>query len=268
MSSVTPEQAPAPAEQPFPQASAPTENLTPSPDTGLEQAPESAVAEQGVQGAPEEPQEQPQHPQVSYEEFQKLQAQYQEKENLLSRLEQMANEQRQREQEQEYANGLRRNIQEKVAKRAMNLDSDEEVTEVVYEFVNEVLGTTRQQYQSEVDQYHQSVEQALWQATKGGYADHLMQENNLPPSVKVNLLAFDNEQSMTLAAQQFKEALAAVQQQQVQQQTQQQIQQRRANGTFAQSPPDGGSPPPKIQPGTAKSLEAALAAGLGLRRPQ
>lgn len=267
MSSVMPEQAASPVEQPFPQASAPTDQPTPSPDAGLEQAPESAVADQGGQGAPEQPQE-PQRPQVSEEEFERIRAQLQEKESLLSRLEEMANEQRRREQEQEYANGLRRNIQEKVAKRAANIDSDEELTEVVYEFVNEVLGTTRQQYQSEVDQYHQTVEQALWQATKGGYADHLMQEHNLPPSVKVNLLAFDNEQSMTLAAQQFKEALAAVQQQQVQQTTQQQVQQRRENGTFAPSPASGGPALPEIKPGTAKSLQAVLAAGLGIRSPQ
>lgn len=266
MSSVMPEQAPSPVEQPFPQASAPTETPTASPDTGLEQAPESAVAGQGLQGAPEQPQE-PARPQVSEEEFAAIKAQLEEKQNLLSRLEQMAEEQRRREQEQEFANGLRRNIQEKVAKRAANLDSDEELTEVVYEFVNEVLGTTRQQYQSEVDQYHQTVEQALWQATKGGYADHLMQQHSLPPSVKVNLLAFDNEQSMTLAAQQFKEALSAVQQQQVQQTTQQQIQQRRENGTFAPSPVGGGVPRQEIKPGTAKSLQGVLAQALGIHTP-
>src|SRR5699024_1589575 len=110
------------------------------------------------------------------------------------------------------------------------------------------------------------VDQAFWAATKPGFADSLIQENNLPPAMKANLLAFDDRNAMELAATQMKNALQTVQQQAQQQATQQQVQQVRESGSHAMGGvQSSGTPAPDIQPGTAKQLAPALRGILGLR---
>src|SRR5690606_31722201 len=168
--------------------------------------------------------EQPQHPQVSYEEYQQIQKQLQEKEDLFRKLEELAAKQRREEEERQFNDNLRRRIQEDIAKRVANADDDNEVVEAVYGQANHVVEDTRSQYEQQLQQYDEQTQQAMWAAVKPNYADHLMQEYKLPASIKANLLAFNDEQTMPLAAAQMAEALkgvqGAVQQQQVAQQVQ------------------------------------------------
>lgn len=256
-------------------ASAPAETQSPSLDSGFVQAPES-TENQGVaaQGAPEHPQEQaqpeqpeqPQQPQVSYEEYQQIQKQLQEKEDLFRKLEELAAKQRREEEERQFNDNLRRRIQEDIAKRVANADDDNEVVEAVYGLVNDVLGNTRSQYEQQMQQYYEQTQQAMWAAVKPNYAEHLMQQHNLPPSIKANLLAFNDEQTMTLAAAQMAEALKGVQGAVQQQQVAQQVQQRQANGAFIPSGANGGPTPQEpMKPGTARELAPTLARILGVR---
>lgn len=253
-------------------ASAPAETQSPSLDSGFVQAPES-TENPGVeaQGAPEQPQEQaqpeqPQHPQVSYEEYQQIQKQLQEKEDLFRKLEELAAKQRREEEERQFNDNLRRRIQEDIAKRVANADDDNEVVEAVYGLVNDVLGNTRSQYEQQMQQYYEQTQQAMWAAVKPNYADHLMQEYKLPPSIKANLLAFNDEQTMTLAAAQMAEALRGVQGAVQQQQVAQQVQQRQESGAFIPSGANGGPTPQEpMKPGTARELAPTLARILGVR---
>lgn len=213
-----------------------------------------------------EPQPQEQQPQVSFEEFQRIQEELQQKQTLLQQIEEMAERQRKQEEEREYRNNLRSRIQNDVVKRLQNMDSDDDITGVIDEFVGNVLQEANTTYQNQVNEYYKQVDQALWAATKTGFADSLIAEHGLPPAIKANLLAFNDHASMELAATQMKDALKSVQQQAMQQQVQQQVQQIRESGSHVVGGVQGGAPPvPEIKPGTARELTPALRHIFGLR---
>jgi predicted house-cleaning noncanonical NTP pyrophosphatase (MazG superfamily) len=227
---------------------------------GITQAPDPTV---DPNTAPNTPSTQAE-PQVSYEEFQRIQSELAQERDLLARIQRAAEAQEEQQRQQEYYANLKSKLQNEL-KRVIDNGDENEITEHIFGVVNGELKQVQQLYQQKINDSYAEMREAFLGATLPGFANQLVRDHGLPAELEQTLMKFKTPEQMEEFAVAFKTSLQLTQQQQQQQAVQQQVQARRDSGVNAIGGVQGGPmPEQEIQPGTAKQLRPVLRNILGL----
>lgn len=241
---------------------------TPSQPLGQEnlQAP-SPTGGSGQQAAPESPTppttfDPSQY--ISKDEYEALQQKLQEKDSVLDQLRTMAEEQRKAEQASQFKASVRNQLAA-AYQQAADMPDSERAIDLINQEVEKILNAVTQNYQQEVDQYHQSVEQSMWELRAPSLASDLIRQHDLDPGIRDDLLALGNEQAMTQYALRAKQLRDQFQQQFGQQAAARQADQMRQSGVTVMGG-EGPANQPYVIPesGTKEELMPVLRQIFGL----
>lgn len=233
----------------------------------VDQAPDPTAASDTASGAPESQEAQSVREElgISREEYEALQKQLAERDDMLAQIRRVAEEQQQQQREQQWQSEIDTRLQNEL-KRAIDSGNDDDIIAAARNVLNTTLGEVKQNYQSQINSYAEDVKAAFWAATMPGFAEDLVRQHNLPEAVKNDLLQFKTEQEMSTYALRVKAAMQQFQQQAERQAVEQQVQQRRESGVNAVGGMSGGTAASRdFEPGTAQQLTPALAKIFGMR---
>lgn len=212
---------------------------------------------------PTAPTPEPSETPVSFAEYEALQRELAEKNELIGRIETLAEQQAREAKQQEFESKVGKRMRD-AFERASRLQSDDEAAAVLAQEALAIAGEVNDQNQQVIDEYEKSVQQAFWEATAPGFADFLITRHNLPPSTRSKLLTFTNEHDMSHYAEQVAAINSELMQQFSQVQSATQANALRASGAMAVGGEGGNLPPRGLEPGTAEELMPVLRQILGM----
>lgn len=197
------------------------------------------------------------------QEHEQYQRDLQEKDDLLANIRRMAEEQQAAQQQQELRASLQKQVTDRLRKAGVE---DDDVAASIAEFMYGEIDSTRTSYQSQMTQYQQQVDDyaknAIWSATRDGYADWVIKEYKLDPVIRPRLLQASSDHEMKMIADALREAQTFYQRQAYDRTVQDQEQQRRASGVDAFTGSSSGPIPSEgLKPGKNLDVLSAILSG-------
>jgi hypothetical protein len=248
---------PSAAPQPQPsQPLGPEGTQAPPPTGGFDQA----VAPEPTTTPPVDPSQY-----ISKAEYEALQQKLSERETLFDQIKQMADQQKKQEESARFKQAIRQQIADAYAQAADMPDSDRAI-DVLFGQVQGLLDQVTQNYQQEVDSYHQNVERTMWELRAPGLANELIAQHGLDPNIQADLLTLPDEQAMTqfaLRAKQYQEHLRTQFGQQMADRQAQQMRQSGVTNVGGEGSPGNLNPVPAS--GTAQELMPIMREIFGVR---